>query len=326
MDDKSGGQKAAEEGRLEVAVVGSGATSGDFSKGEATVSTNTDGQRVEADLGDELDADLKDEGDEEAEGEAADDGDKANSEESADSDEADGEADGEPSEAPVGELGEWNKDDAELAKKFHKHYWNEEGTELNFSKFSEELEANLETGVADINKGARAYLKDQLGVSDKFIDDHIKGQLALREQNDTKFYDIVGGKETYEKKLGWAKDGYTPEQKARFNAAIKKGGEDAQEALELLNTRFSKANPETGGGEKNEQPARKGVPGKERLRASPEKTTSAAAPSAGTGPKPYASLEEHRTAQDAAIKSGDPAKLKEVSERLRASPKLWKQS
>ena len=235
--------------RLEVAVVSSGATSGDFVKGGDSKATTSPEGIEEIDLSG---LEEEEEGDEGAAGDGEKEEGGAKDDKAADSNdapEAEAEGSGAAKEPPVGDLGEYDPANEELKGKFQERFWTEEEVDgkpqqvLNFAAITAELEANLKDGVENINKGTRAYLKDQLGISDRFIDEHIRGQLAIKQQAEGAFYDRVGGKEHYETMLDWGKGTYTAEQKRRFNAAMEKGGEDAADALDLLVSRYDKANP-----------------------------------------------------------------------------------
>lgn len=236
-------------------------------------------------------------------------------------------------EEPSADPGEWNPEDEATVAKFNARYWkkDEAGNEtLNLEAFNPELAENLKAGKADISKGGREYLKATLGLSDAVIDQHIKGVINTQAAEDAAWYSAVGGKEVYEAKLAWAKTGYTAEQKARFNAALKSGNKDViMEQVELLNTRFAagggkvpKAASEGGGA----APPKFGPPGKRSGGGvSPQRSaTSGSAAGKGTGDiKPFESADEHAKALDAAIKSKDTKAVEEVRRRLKAST-FWR--
>jgi hypothetical protein len=301
------GRKAVEEGRLEVAVSdNSDVTSGDFTGGEEASVKRGDPGFSEVDL-----KDL--EGDEgEGDGEEGEGADKEQPE-------------GEVKEAPVGDLGEFKADDEEVVKKFDEHFFSEDGTQLQTARLTAELEANLKAGVTDINKGSREYLKHRFGISDEFISAHIQGVLASKELGDQRFYATVGGKDAYEAMKTWGSANYTADQKARFNAAMEKGGEAAAEQIELLQNRYAKANPkagekrqEGGVGEKPSTIINKGAPG--RRAASPQRSATANAQSA-PGVEGFGSELEYREAMKAA--GENKAEVEKVRKRLRASS-FWK--
>lgn len=244
----------------------------------------------------------------------------------------DADAEAKPLPAEV-DPGEWDSAKPEVVEAFDKKYWDEEGKTLNLQAFNATLEANIALGnKPDIAPGERAYLKDRLGLSDEAISQHIAGVVLAAKANDDAFYALpfVGSKEAHEARIEWGKTGYTPAQKAAFKAAMDKGGEEAKEALEMLDMRFTKAGgklPSVKGGEKKQTVppvSLKGPPG--RRDASPKKdaTAGASTPAGKPGVEPFKSAEEHRKAQAEAMKSGDKAKIEEVRKRLVASPALWK--
>lgn len=235
-----------------------------------------------------------------------------------------GDATEETSEQPE-DLGDWDPDNAETAEKFDARYFkstDDGSSELNMDAFASEVAANAakEEGTPVLNEATYGWLKDRMGVSKDYADSIIKGQIALRKQAEDDFYGRVGGKEVYDAKLAWAKDNYTADQKTRFNAAVQKGGAEAEEAIELLNTRWEKAGNKAPGAKRDA--GRKGVP--PRRAVSPGKTTTSAEnPGGGGGLKPFADADEHRHAMAEAQRSGDKAKIALVRKRLAAST-FWK--
>lgn len=315
MADKENAQP--EQGRVEVGFASDSEDRIDLTRGEPkgkiTSSVNTQaGVEFDAEgvhrtgvndlLDDPEEADQPEGGEE-----APDDGDKAEGDESA-------------PESPPEDLGEWKADDPEVAAKFDERYFGKDGTELNVSALSDEVAANLakEDGKPVLNEGTYGWLRDRMGVSKEAVDRIIAGQVALRTQNEDAFYGVVGGKDLYAQKLEWAKGVYTPAQKERFNAAIAAGGEEAQEALELLNTRWEKAGNKAPDKPTTEQARKIGLPPKRP--ASPAKTTAAATTGGGSDVKPFANADEHRKAMADAMKSGDKGQLDLVRKRLVASP------
>lgn len=310
--------KGVDPERLDLSFGGGGSTSLDADRsGKGTVKENEDpgsGLDFDQDGGvertglDKLDADL---GDEEG-GE----GDEPNTEETSEEKEA-----GSPED-----LGDWNADDEEVGKKFDERYFTEkDGSQLlNMDALSVEVAANLakEGGTAGLNAGTYGWLKDRLGVSKEYVDQIIAGQLAQREKNEEAFYSTVGGKDLYEAKLEWAKGVYTADQKARFNAAIKAGGDAAAEALELLNTRWEKAGNKAPEPKDGDLPKRPGIG--VRRPSSPAKTVSSAEnPARNRGVEPFSNADEHRKALREAQRSGDKAKIADVRKRLAAST-FWR--
>lgn len=249
------------------------------------------------------------------------------------------EAEEEDIEAQI-DPGDWDPEDPEVAEKFAKRYWmkDEDGNDrLNINAFGPELQASIARGdeTPDISKGGRAWLKDSLGLSDQAIDQQIAGSMALRAQYREKLFAPFGGEDGYNAHFEWAKENYTPAQKARFDAAIKPSADPAllEEQLDLLRVRAQR------GGLKvpakkvlrgttaadNELPGRQYGPKGNRRPVSPKRSaTGKTTPNTSGGVEPFQTLEEHRRAQDEAMASGDPKKMDAVRARLRASPKLWK--
>lgn len=320
MADTKETKPGVDPSRLDVSIGGGGSDSLDTARGEGGNFTSTDdgGQGLDFDAGGNVTATGLDKVTDKEPGsevtteetdKAVEDGEKVESTEGDNTD-----------------LGDWNAEDAEVAKKFDERYFTEKdgSSELNMEAFSSEVAANAakEGGTPVLNEATYGWLKDRMGVSKDYADSIIKGQLALHKENESAFYSRVGGKEVYEQKLAWAKEGYTPEQKARFNAAIKAGGPEAEEALELLNTRWEKAGNKAAPGAKEEAP-RKGLPPKRP--ASPAKSTQSAQNPGGSGNvQPFANADQHRAALKAAQQSGDSkTQLDLVRKRLAAS-NFWR--
>lgn len=300
-------------------VVGSGSsTSGDFGKTDTTVVTsatsqgagvdfNGDGTVSRTGLGAEVEQDLKDleedEGDElqtDTEGAEGDDTGTEGTE-------------GDGLEAEEGEP--FDAEDPASIKAFDEKYLKPDGSGLNLQSFEAEVKANVEKGVWDVNKSTRSYLSS-MGIDGPLIDNYMEGMKARAANNESAFLEVVGGKEAFDTKLAWGKANFTPAQKKRYNDAMAKGGEEAAEQLELLNTRYSQANP---GAAAKSNTKRIGF----KRPASPQRdatlNTSAKA-SGGSKVEPFANAEAHRVAMNEAATSNDPKKMEEVRSRLRASP------
>ncbi|WP_269929948.1 hypothetical protein [Aminobacter sp. HY435] len=318
MADTDGTKPSVDPSRLELSVGGGGADSLDAVRGggNKVKSTEDGGQGIDFETDGSITATGLDKV-------------KPKEENSEETTEEDNEGGDKPSETEATEgdnsdLGEWDPENTEVGAKFDERYF-KEGSELNMDAFTTEVAANAakEGGTPVLNEATYGWLKDRMGVSKTYADSIIKGQLALRQQNEDAFYTRVGGKEVYTQKQVWAKENYTPEQKARFNAAIKAGGSEAEEALELLNTRWEKAGNKAPEAKREE--VRKGLPTKRP--ASPAKTTQAAQNPGGTGNvKPFANGDEHRAALKEAQRAapGDRvAQLDLVRKRLAAST-FWK--
>lgn len=299
---------------LEVAFASEGSTSGEFGAGESSVSTSTsDGASMDFNADGSVVEKPVSPADPELEGEEAD----GNPEQPEGGDtEGDGEPDAEGNgEAPDGDP--FDPDDAESVEAFNAKYIGEDGG-LNMEAFTDELQGNVTNGVFDLNKSTRAWLNNA-GISNALINQHLQGVKAMSEANDNAFYSLAGGKESYDKKFAWAKENFTPAQKERYNKAMAKGGDAAQEQLELLNTRYAAGNPNAG----TETPAKKGFGfGAPKRPASPQRdatNNASAKPTSQPKAQGYANAEEHRAAMNEALASKNPAKMEEVRARLRAS-------
>jgi hypothetical protein len=183
----------------------------------------------------------------------------------------------------------------------------------------------------DLNPGTRKWLKKQFGATDALIDQHLAGvvlqEKAIADDFHSQFgADPVDGKANYEKMFNWAKkEGFTPAQKDRFNAAMQKGGDDAREQLELLKTRFiTKNGPDALGKPTEEQKKAQLGLRREGRSASPRRSATAGK----TAPiiSAYANAEEHRVAQKEALSLRGAEReqaLTDVRKRLEAS-QFWR--
>ncbi|MGV1835228.1 hypothetical protein ACQZ6C_10740 [Rhizobium rhizogenes] len=226
------------------------------------------------------------------------------------------------------ELPEWNSEDETVSSAYDGKYItkDEQGKDvLNFEAFNAEFskERPQEDGTVkrDLNAGTRQYLKDRFGISDKLIDSHLAGVIAQERLIADTFHSQFGatpeeGKKTYETMFSWAKGSYSPAQRERYNAAMKAGGEAAQEQIELLKTRYLTKNPG-----KDETP-KPGIGLRKERGVSPAKNATGGQTSKTPAVQAFANAEEHRVAQNEALKlSGKEkdAQLAEVRKRLQAS-------
>lgn len=216
-------------------------------------------------------------------------------------------------EAPAFDLPDYDPENEEVAAQYASKYLSEDGNALNFEAFNKSF---AESGLKDINANERAFVKKQLGVSDDAINVYLDGVRSKVEAADKAFHEAAGGKEAFDAMYSWAtgEGGYTQAQKDRYNAALKAGGDELAEQIELMKVRFSAS----GKAPKAEEP--KAEAPKQRRPASPEKTTSSTATSR-TGPEPFKDMAEFQKAQREAK---TPAEHKAVSARLKATPSLWK--
>lgn len=194
---------------------------------------------------------------------------------------------------------------------------------INLNAFNAEMNAiYAETGKPDISPDGRAYLKKVFGIPDAAIDTHLAGLLAKAEQADNAIYGAVGGKETYDAAHAWATSGgYTDAQKASYNKAMESANKGDSTALleqaELLKSRFAASGGKVAGGSKAFGVRRGSSPARVAGDGAPSQRVAPKGPAADTAI--YASSEQHRVAQNEAYASGDPAKIKAVSEKLRRS-------
>lgn len=241
----------------------------------------------------------------------------------------------ESSEGDTAELPEWDPADEDVSSKYDAKYItkDEDGSEvLNFEAFNEEFALDRGEGKRDLNPSTRKYLKDRFGISDKLIDTHLQGVIAQEREMANSFYsnfaaDPVEGEKVFDAMLAWAKaeGGYSAEQKARYNEAMQAGGQAAQDQIELLKTRYLTKN---GGKLPTSEPGSKpgiGLKRKERG-VSPPKNATGQASGSGKTAQPFANAEEHRIAQNEALRlkgKERDAKLAEVRTRLQAST-FWR--
>lgn len=165
--------------------------------------------------------------------------------------EADPEAESpEPAAEPAAEPLPDYDDSDEARAKYEAAYFKDDG-ELNLQRLNDEFYASLEKAGGDISKagvseGTRKFLKAITGISEAGLRDI---EVSLYERNKAQaeaVFSKVGGKEAVQEAVKWATEGkgYTPEQVARYERAMKSGGEDRDDALELLMDRYTKANPQ----------------------------------------------------------------------------------
>lgn len=247
---------------------------------------------------------------------------------------ADGLGDG---DEEVVDLPEYDPENAEVAEAYEKHFVKEVNGKPTLDidgALGDEVYRNSqkEGGKPVLNDGTYAWLQDTFGVSREDADRHIAGRIALAQQQEQAFYsnERVGGKDRWEAVLKWGSENYKPEQKAKFNAALKAGGEEALEAIELLNARADKGGfkfvPGKEGEEKKElnktPEAAKKLGLKTRRPVSPEKTAgSSEPPRGGKAMGGFEDNNEYLAALKAA--KGDQAKENEVRKKLMAST-FWK--
>ncbi|RWP84737.1 MAG: hypothetical protein EOR11_19955 [Mesorhizobium sp.] len=338
--EPSAGEKAIADGRLEVS--SGGGVSSSLEQGGKAVTTSTDGVML----------DVSDEGTEQqglnahhTELEVADETTEAGDEEKKAPEEDDKPTDEAATYEP---LPDFDPASEEVTAKYDERFLTEHTDEADGSKsvvlnreaIADEIRANMakaEGATERPNEGTYKYLKEKLGITRDLVDAAIEGEKAKFTQAKAAMDEVTGGEEAWSAKIAWAstskaadgKDiigGYSKEQVARFNAAMKEGGEAAREQIELLNERYAKANPTTA----TTQPVKKapGI-GVQRRPASPEKSTSSGANTLGGAGavKPFATKDDYNKelANVRAMKSGaeQDAKHRELRARTAVSP-WWK--
>lgn len=246
----------------------------------------------------------------------------------ADEEKPEGEADKAKAEEPEAEtpaaidpLPDFKADDEVVLKAYEERYVREDGTP-DEDALGAVVYANSkkEGGKPELNEGDYAFLKEKFKLSREMVDSHIAGKIALASKQADSFYSTVGGKETWDSMREWAKTGYTQAQKDRANAAFKKGGEEALEAIELLQTRFKAAGGTVPEKTKVEEKPEAEKPARQ---SSPKKTASSAHVAGGAAAlTPYESYEAYR--QDLRAAGSNTAKAAAVRARLAASPAIWR--
>lgn len=241
-------------------------------------------------------------------------------------------SEGDDAEAPE-DLGEWNPEDPEVKAKYDERYFGEDG-KLNRGVLADEFFRNYSKAEnkadAGLNESTYAYLNDTLGLSKETVKEIERGQLALAQQNDTAFFERVGGKDRYEAALKWGRDGgYTKEQQERFNALRKKGGPDFDDAVDALMQRYFRANrgKRQEQREAAEQPARRGPP-KPRRASTPQRSAADRAGAGGEGAAGdiYKNYHDYEVDFQKAYKSGNKAEQAKVHEKLKRSRHVWRGS
>lgn len=195
-------------------------------------------------------------------GEEAGDG-AAEGEEQGDAEEgaADGDTEGTPEPLP-----DYDDANEEVKKAYEERYVTADGT-INEAAFALEADKQ-EDGSFKLKPNHYAFLKAQMGASEQMVDNYIAGQAVLQANATTKFYESFGGEDGFKAAGMWAAANYTDAQKAKYAAALEKGGEAFLEQAELLRLRYSAANPKAApepSGAEDKTPARKPL--------SPQRTT-----------------------------------------------------
>lgn len=82
---------------------------------------------------------------------------------------------------------------------------------------------------------------EKKGISKDIVDEYIEGQKALATSKANQLLEYVGGLETYNSMIEWARENYSKEQADLFDSALKSGEEvRVKEQLDLLSFRIEK--------------------------------------------------------------------------------------
>lgn len=224
-------------------------------------------------------------------------------------------------DAPEGEQGDgasklpdWDPENEETVAAYDAKFFTEDGSLDVRGTLSQEFWANYrkdpdafkDPAKGGLNEETYAYLKDRMGLSREDVLQVERGQLAIAKAAEADFYNTVGGKARWEGAVKWGREGgYTPAQIERFNKAMEKGGEDAEEAAAALMGRYDAKHPRRDGG------FRKGPP---RRQSSPQRdaTRGAATGGSGQGGDVFKSAAEYNAAISEARKSGDKKQIDAV--------------
>ena len=107
---------------------------------------------------------------------------------------------------------------------------------VDFSKYSEEY--NKDGGLSeDSYKELMAK-----GFDKQIVDDYIAGQEARVSQQTQQIAEVVGGSESLESVLTWARDNLSPSEIKAYNDSVLNGTDAAKMALQGIHARYTQAN------------------------------------------------------------------------------------
>jgi hypothetical protein len=207
----------------------------------------------------------------------------------------------------------------EVLSAYDSRFYNDAG-ELDRDALTAEWNANAKPGedgqlVGELNEGTYAYLQHRLGLPKDTVKE-IEAALSSRNANagDALVTASFGSKDNYQEALKWAREGgYDKAGQKRYNAALKRGGQDAQDALDALAARYVRATgkaPLAPAQSKTNLPAGRPVNAKRELgRGTP--ATPAAADDV------FSSMADYRSALREA--GNDRAKIEAARAKLRRS-------
>lgn len=230
-------------------------------------------------------------------------------------------------------LPKWDPENEETRAAYDTRFFNAD-QKLNLTALTTEFWGNAKDGkVGSLGDDTYSYLEHTLGVTKDAAKAIEKGLVADRAAEDGRFWQRVGGKQRYADALQFGKDTYSPEAKARFNAAVQGTDVGARDdAIDALMMRYQKANPGAGAPTGRRVPPRRGP-------SSPERsvTTNAGAGGAGGGGEsvPYptqAAYQEAFTTANAAVRKAAPGEARRSAEAAlakvhadgRKSNRSWK--
>lgn len=159
-----------------------------------------------------------------------------------------------------------------------------------FEEFQKEFDSEGSLGDGSYKK------LDALGVPREMVDAYIAGVEATRDSETTAVYDMVGGKDSYEKIGAWVGANLPEGEVNTLNDMLVKGGESAKMATQLMQSRYES------------------VHGKE--------ASLVQANAASTSRASFASYHELMQAMGDPRYSKDPVYQKQVSDRLSISKDL----
>lgn len=220
----------------------------------------------------------------------------------------------------------FDPDNEEASAAWDNKYFPGDGTKLNMEAFGAELTGNMnkEGGKAELNPDSYKFLESRLGVTKEDVDRIIAGQVASAQLQDQALFDVTGGREGYVSMLEFAKDAYTEPQKEIYRAAMKVGGQQAMDQIDLLKARFQGAGNKLPSGATSATASQRRTPPQRRpsspAKSATDASTATGAPAAGTV---FATASEHQAALRAAGR--DAGKLRAVAEKLRRST-YWQPS
>lgn len=225
-------------------------------------------------------------------------------------------------------LAPWDPANPEVTAAYEARYFDGNG-KLNLVAVTKEFWSNAKEGKnGTLHEDTYKYLEETLGVTKEAAKAIEKGLVADQAQEDSRFWQKVGGKARYQAALDWGKATYSAADKARFNAGINGTDTGARDdVVDALLARYERANPRA--------PLRRGPPRRQTSPARSVAATAEGAPSAPAAQVPYASQEAYTKAWQEVIAKENSARTpaekraaaverEKVRAGARASQKTWK--